>query len=439
MIIIRSLRAAMLLTLAAIVAAPAPAADNVTFRVIYANQGYGPGAGLIEGSPGVFYSTTGGGPSAAISVTSQGSMTILASFPGGFFNSLLLSGPSGRFYSSLYTGVYSIFSVTSAPNDERTYPAQSIGAILLQNLPDGAFLAAAGNYPDGLWRLTQCGLDGVITSFATFSSGQRVESATRAGDGNYYGVTLGTDVVPSSSNYAFRATPSGALTTLYTFPPNTFARFSATPLLQADDGNLYGSTATGGANGTGTIYKLTPGGQFTLLHSFEPGKYAGGPNTLIEASDGNLYGDAQSPGGAGQLFRITKSGQYTLLYQMNGANGVCPCWLVQGSDGIIYGMAAAGGNADHGVVFAMDAGLPMPKPHPQSFSPQSGAAGANVRIWGQNLLSAAVQFNGVAAVRVSNSGSNYVWATVPAGAVTGPITVTTPGGAETTHASFTVQ
>jgi hypothetical protein len=62
-----------------------------------------------------------------------------------------------------------------------------------------------------------------------------------------------------------------------------------------------------------------------------------------------------------------------------------------------------------------------------------------VRIWGHNLLSAAVEFNGVAAATVSNSGSNYVWATVPAGATTGAITVTTPGGTGTTQASFTVQ
>ena len=56
----------------------------------------------------------------------------------------------------------------------------------------------------------------------------------------------------------------------------------------AEDGNLYGSIATGGANGTGMIYKLTPSGQFTLLHSFEKGKYVTGPTTLIEASDGNI-------------------------------------------------------------------------------------------------------------------------------------------------------
>jgi hypothetical protein len=65
--------------------------------------------------------------------------------------------------------------------------------------------------------------------------------------------------------------------------------------------------------------------------------------------------------------------------------------------------------------------------------------GTHVRIWGSNLLSPSVQFNGVPAVEVDGSGPNYIWATVPAGATTGPITVTTPGGTNTTHASFTVQ
>jgi len=290
-----------------------------------------------------------------------------------------------------------------------------------------------------VFNLLRCGLDGTVTSFAAFPTGQRIESAIYASDGNFYGVTLGTDVVPASTSYVFRATPSGALTTLYTFPPNTFTQFSATPLLLARDGNLYGSTATGGANGTGMIYKLTLDGQFTVLHSFEKGKFPAGPTTLIEASDGNLYGDAQSYATAGQLFRITRSGQYTPLYDMHGSGGACPCWLVQGSDGIIYGTAAVGGSGNSGTVFALDAGLAKPGPQPQSFSPQSGAVGTNVRIWGQNLLSAAVQFNGVAAATVSNSGPNYVWATVPAGAITGPITVATPGGTETTQASFTVQ
>ena len=68
-----------------------------------------------------------------------------------------------------------------------------------------------------------------------------------------------------------------------------------------------------------------------------------------------------------------------------------------------------------------------------------GTVGARVRIWGYNLLSSSVQFNGVAAAAVEGSGPNYVYAAVPAGATSGPITVTTPGGTSTTTAAFTVK
>jgi len=120
-------------------------------------------------------------------------------------------------------------------------------------------------------------------------------------------------------------------------------------------------------------------------------------------------------------------------------DGVCPCWLMQASDGILYGTAVAGGGSGTGTVFALDARLPKPAPRALSFTPRSGAAGRQVRIWGYHLLSAGVQFNGAAASVVSNAGSNYLWATVPAGATSGPIAVTTPGGTSRTAASFTVK
>jgi hypothetical protein len=77
--------------------------------------------------------------------------------------------------------------------------------------------------------------------------------------------------------------------------------------------------------------------------------------------------------------------------------------------------------------------------HACEVSPPASAVGSQVRIWGYNMLRAMVAFNGVAASTVQNSGPNYVWATVPAGATTGPITITTPGGTSTTQASFTVK
>jgi uncharacterized repeat protein (TIGR03803 family) len=127
------------------------------------------------------------------------------------------------------------------------------------------------------------------------------------------------------------------------------------------------------------------------------------------------------------------------MHLMGGIAGQCPCHMIQGSDGVIYGTALNGGEGGGGTIFALDAKLPKPAPQALHFQPARGAAGTEVRIWGYNLLKATVQFNGTAATAASNSGPNYVFATVPAGATTGPITVTTPGGTSTTTASFTVK
>ena len=130
---------------------------------------------------------------------------------------------------------------------------------------------------------------------------------------------------------------------------------------------------------------------------------------------------------------MTAGGQYTELYNISGRAGGCSCKLMQGSDGILYGVAEGGANGI-GTIFALNVGLPKPAPQALSFSPSQGAVGARVRIWGYNLLSSSVQFNGAAAAKVEGSGPNYVYATVPAGATSGPVTVTTPGGTSTTSA-----
>lgn len=437
--IISILRSGRLLLLAGVIASMAPTGAAVaTLRVVYNLQQYFQPAGLLEGAPGVFYSLAGSG--VVFSVTSQGSATILGSFSTAFLlQSLLVSGPNRLFYSSVGSSnplpTYDVFSVTSVPGGQKIYTAQSINPELTQNLPDGTLLGSGvdGSY---LWHLIRSDLSGNITSLYQFPSSDRLENAIYANDGNYYGVI---EPAVGTTAYVFRLTPSNSLTLLYTFPSNTFTSYLPTPLLKASDGNLYGATVTGGANGTGMVYRITSGGTFTLLHSFEQGPGVRGPASLIEASDGNLYGVYQANDGDGRIFRVTKSGRFTVVYDMNGADGLPPCWLIQGSDGIIYGTARAGGSTGSGTVFAFDAGLAKPQPQAQRFHPQGGAVGTQVRIWGYDLLAASVNFNGVPAPTVSNSGSNYVWATVPIGATTGPITVTTPGGTTTTHTTFTVQ
>jgi len=420
---IGSMKFAAFALMVAVSTVMAPA--QTTFRVVATFPEYVPN-GLTEGSPGVLYtaaaSEQGGG--SAFSVTTQGTITTLAIWPGGYNieSGLMVSAANGQFYSVVEYSDYpaNVFSVTSAPDSGTFYPGQSIDPALTQNLPDGKLLGL-GVDSSFLFHVIECDLHGTVTSIAQFPSTDRPTNVIYANDGNYYGVAEATG---ASTGYVFRLTPAGSFTTLYSFPANTFPGPFSAPLLQGNDANLYGAVETGGANGTGFIYQLTLGGQYTLLHTFP--KDAGGPTTLIEASDGNLYGGTADVI-HGELFSLTKSGQYTPLH--TGRTNVC---LTQGSDGIVYGVA-------YGEIFALDAGLPKPKPWAQDFTPAAGQPGTEVRLWGHNLLSAAVQFNGVPAETVSSSGPNYVWAIVPAGATTGPITITTPGGTITTQASFTVE
>lgn len=387
--------------------------------------------GLVEGSAGTFYSQADG--DLVFSVTTQGSIVYLLTLPGyPQYPSLTnppVSAANGLFYSNLgYTGgstSYNVFSVSSAPDSEIVYPVNTYDPTFVQNLPDGDLLGF------NISQILKSDLDGNVIPTYQFSDGARPYTLLYATDGNYYGIAVVGGEVPTG--YLYRLTPSGVLTKLYNFPDNSFGDPTYTGLLQASDGNLYGSTP-GCCKESGTIFKITLSGEYTLLHTFGENPIASSDG-LIEGSDGNLYGllEGDGPGGYSALFRITKSGDYEGLY--HGGVLQCPCSLIQGSDGQLY-VTAQSGNA---VVLAFDAGLAKPAPLALSFSPKSGSVGTRVRIWGANLLSASVQFNGVPTTTASNSGSNYVWATVPLGATTGPITVTTPGGTYRMRGSFTVR
>ena len=300
------------------------------------------------------------------------------------------------------------------------------------NLPDGHLFGLVANFSNATYYLGTGDTGGEVTTFFEFPSTDRPATPIYGADGNYYGTAY---TVGAPNGYFYQVTPSGAFTKMATLP------FQGNGIvLQGTDGNFYGvQPPLSGCpdNGQhGTVYKMTPAGQFTTLYDFGLCSNAI-VTSLIQGSDGKLYGATQ---GNSVIFSLTTTGTYQKLFQTtNGVTeGLCTCILTQGSDGLIYGTAVAGGNGP-GVIFALDAGLPVPAPRSQHFEPTSGAAGTNVRIWGYNLFGAAIQFNGVPATNVYNSGSNYVWATVPAGAASGPITITTAGGTATTKASFTVE
>ena len=134
-------------------------------------------------------------------------------------------------------------------------------------------------------------------------------------------------------------------------------------MVQGTDGNLYGTTSEGGAyTYWGTVFKITLGGALTTLHSFNVTDGAGPLAPLVQATDGNFYGTTYGGGsgnncgdeGCGTVFRMTPSGALTSLHSFNGADGIEPeDGLVQASDGDLYGTAEGGGAYNYGTVFEL--------------------------------------------------------------------------------------
>jgi uncharacterized repeat protein (TIGR03803 family) len=434
---------------------PLPAAAPTYRAVYYETDQTGEAVGIVEVSPGVFYSATGS-TMAIFSVGTQGLETTLATFldpPYILGSSPGATGANGLFYSSVSevegVGSGNIFSVSSAVGSEQIYPAQRLAALPLSgNLPNGILFGVLYDFSNGSRNLGTVALSGKATAFYEFPSGDRPATPIYGADGNYYGISYNAGVAGSTS-YFYRVTPSGSFTNIASLPfigagpgDGGGSPYAGSGLiLQGADGNFYGiQPTTGGcsaSNQHGAVFKLTPTGQFTILHDFGVCENSV-VNSLIEGSDGKLYGVTE---GNSVIFSLTTSGTYKALFAPSNGNmqGLCTCTLVQGSDGVIYGTALGGGPSGLGLIFSLSVGLPIPKPRGQQFSPQSGAVGTQVRIWGYNLFGASVEFDGVPATGVYNAGPNYVWATVPTGAATGPITITTPGGAVTTRESFTVE
>lgn len=154
---------------------------------------------------------------------------------------------------------------------------------------------------------------------------------------------------------------TGTIAQLFAFPcaqqtGNCPSGASPDVLIQASDGNFYGAAefSTIDNSGGGTLFKITPGGQFTRLFTFPAGGGKGSePATaLVEANDGFIYGTTLSGGGAdsaGVLFRISKNGgEFEVLHRFcssaNCADGSLPNSLILGQDGNLYGVTQSGGS-----------------------------------------------------------------------------------------------
>jgi uncharacterized repeat protein (TIGR03803 family) len=309
--------------------------------------------------------------------------------------------------------------------------------------------------------VTLQGAENVLHNFNTTDGAHPAGGLVQATDGNFYGTTEagGTAVnciATGGCGTIFRITPQGTLTTLYNFCQESNCTDGYWPtgsLIQATDGNLYGTTIYGGADSKntsfsyGTVFKISLAGNFTSLYTFcSQTNCADGyqPFNLIQATDGNLYGTTHwggsSDGGEGTAFEITTSGELTVLHDFCAsggttcADGYGASPLLQSTDGNFYGTTFYAGSSGYGTAFQLSTGL---APFVQTVT-SSGAARSSVIILGNNLTgTTSVTFNGAAAAFTVVSGTE-ITATIPKGATSGPVQVTTPTATLTSNKIFTV-
>jgi uncharacterized repeat protein (TIGR03803 family) len=188
-------------------------------------------------------------------------------------------------------------------------------------------------------------------------------SLVQGTDGNLYGTAPSGGA--NSGGTVFKMTPTGTLTTLYSFCAQPKCADGETPLaglVLGNNGIFYGTTSVGGANGDGTVFSITPGGTLTTLHSFDintDGAYivAG----LVQGTNGNFYGVAGEGGLApinkGTVFSITPGGTLTTLHGFDITDGYDPyAALVQATNGTFYGTTTEGGANSDGTVFSITPG-----------------------------------------------------------------------------------
>jgi uncharacterized repeat protein (TIGR03803 family) len=419
--------------------------DSATKTAVNGIYPYG---GLVQGRDGNFYGTTSGGGNVGavcngtlgcgviFKITPSGKFTLLHAFNGAFATPAEGGGPAGRlllakdgnFYGTTTQGGYTSDKVANQ------------GTIF--EVTPGGFFA------------TLISFEGDFNGFTDPS--QPYAGLIQGTDGNFYGTSQFGGTSGAGTVFKFAG---GKVTVLHSFVEGTGQVFSdgAYPkaaLVQANDLKLYGATSYGGNLTTyyqsGTLFRITAKGVFTKLWDFNTTNslvngltpYGG----LIQASDGNLYGTTSAGGGAansGTVYQLTRGGELSQIMTFDASTiGALPEAVpLQAADGTLY-ITNNGGTVSNnhyqGAVVQLVDGLAAPKPVILKFSPTGAKVGKKITISGSNFVgSTGVTFNGTSAAFTVMS-TNTVTATVPSGATTGLITVTNTGGSTTTTTNFTV-
>ena len=439
------------------------AAAGQTFSVLYdfgqnPNDPINPSYSgiLAQGRDGNLYGTMAFGGAfqagAMIKVTPAGKLTVPYSFDGaiGFapFGGLTL-GTDGNFYGTNGSGGKSfqgtVFKITpdGVPTLLYEFTGKSDGAVPYAppiQAADGNFYGTTEiggtNHAGTIYKITPAGVLTTLYSFDNTHGAQPIGPLVQASDGNFYGTTVSGG--PANAGTVFRITPAGKLTAIHNFD-GTDGFDPSSLLVEGNDGSLYGTAFSGGAQGTGTVFKITAQGRFSVLHHFNGSTDGGNPYAgLVQGTDGSFYGVNSYNGNAsnqGTMFRITPQGRFSVLYIFDGMTGSTPeTTLLQHTNGSFYGDATFGGAFNDGTFYRGRGGL---KPFVSLVS-TFGRVGQKIEILGQGFNgTTSVAVNGVSAT-YNVVSDTYLTATVPSGATSGEVVVTTPRGVLSSNKRLTV-
>ncbi len=312
------------------------------------NNGMYPEDGMIQANDGNFYLTTSSGGysinGTVLKMTMQGTTTAVF----GFYNYLTGDQPTASVVQGIDGNLYGVTTVGGTASDGIVFKVTLQGSLtVLHNFKDGS-----------------------VTNDGTGPTTQLIQ----ASDGNFYGTTSSGG--SASYGVVYKIASTGTMTILHSFGDGSVTNDGKNPqsaLLQASDGNFYGTTNAGGSAGLGAIFKMTPQGQVTILHNFGDGSVSGdGQNPqapLIQTTDGNLYGTTKAGGtaGFGAIYRTTTQGTVSVVHNFgddttidDGKTTYSP--IYQGIDGNLYGVTYAGGSAGGGVAFKLVLATATPTP-----------------------------------------------------------------------------
>ncbi len=451
-----------------------PAGSQTILYQFDTTHGSTPNGGLVLGVDGNFYGTTefGGANSygTIFKITPSGVLTVLYDFTGnadgGYPVAPLVLATDGNFYGTSYPGAAFKFSPSGTFTIINKIPTVSYGPLLQAS--DGNFYGVtefAGTFSAGtIYKIAGSTVTTLYNFDGTHGS-YPIGGLVQGADGNLYGTTTAGGT--TNAGVIYRITTAGILTVLVDFdgvhPLNGYEAFAG--LVAGSDGNLYGATIWGGTSGYGEIFQMTIGGAYTALYNFVAASGDGAYSTPMQHTSGKLFGLTTRGGvaGKGGIYSYDSGiSPFVSLVSTLGPVGATVGILGSGFTGTTqvqfngtpasfrvlsdtYLTATVPSGESGNVIVTTPSGILLSykiyhvTPQIKTMAPTSGPVGSSVVLTGSGFIEARmITVGGVRVTAFIVNSDQKVTFTVPTGAKTGKVVLTTAGGKATSRSVFTV-